>query len=91
MIWYTRSRRTLESKEVHAIVSNRVRTFVFAKKDDAEGSDFYFLGEARAGDATQTTMLGDAGVPLDVVRMTLTFDKPIDASVFDYLHPVVMS
>jgi hypothetical protein len=46
MRWFTRSRRTLASKEVDAIVSKKVELHVFAQKDDADGSDFYYLGKA---------------------------------------------
>lgn len=87
MRWFTRSRRTLRSAEVAAIVSNDVATFTFAKKDDAEGSDFYFLGAARATGATETRM--QRGEPLPVVQVDLQFDAPINSAVFDYFHPTV--
>lgn len=89
MLWYTRSRRTLASIEVDAIVSKRAKLFVFAKKDDAEGSDFYFLGEAVPDSAEETSMQSDDGDQLSVVRMLLRLDEPIDAAVYDYFHPVV--
>lgn len=89
MLWYTRSKRTLESGEVAAIVSNEVAMHVFAKKDDAEGTEFYYLGRARSEDAEQATMPGADGKPLNVVRMHLTFDEPMDSALFDYFHPVI--
>lgn len=89
MLWYTRSKRTLESGEVAAIVSNDVALHVFAKKDDAEGTEFYYLGRARSEGAEQTTMPGADGKPLNVVRMHLKFDEPMDSALFDYFHPVV--
>jgi hypothetical protein len=89
MRWFTRSRRTLASKEVNAIVSNKVDVHVFAKKDDADGSEFYYLGKATAEDAKQTTMPDDNGNKLSVITMNLHFDKPIDSGVFDYFHPSV--
>lgn len=85
-----RSRRTLLSKEVAAIVGNEVVSYVFAKKDDAEGADFYFLGSAGSSDAEPTTMRSDEGDSLSVVRMLLNFADPIGHSVYDYFHPVVM-
>jgi len=90
MKWYTRSRRTLASDEVAAIVSNNVDVHVFAKKDDAEGSDFYYLGQARSSDAEQTTMPDDSGEQLNVVWMNLRFGSAIEPGVYDYFHPVVM-
>ena len=89
MLWYTRSRRTLQSDEVRAIVDNEVALYVFVKKDDAEGSEFYFLGAARSEDAEQTTMPDAQGTPLDVVRMRLHFEEPIQSALFDYFHPTV--
>lgn len=89
MLWYTRSRRTLASEEVRAIVDNEVDLHVFVKKDDAEGSDFYYLGQATASEAEQTTMRSDSGQDLDVVRMLLRFEEPIDSALFDYFHPEI--
>lgn len=89
MIWYTRSRRTLESDEVRAIVDNDVDLHVFMKKDDAEGSDFYYLGRARSSMAEETTMPDSSGRPLSVVRMNLRFDHPIMSALYDYFHPTL--
>lgn len=86
LIWYTRSRRTLDSNEVAAIVKNDVDIHVFAKKDDAEGSDYYYLGLATSTEPEQTTMKDGSGGDLSVVRMRLQFDDPIDAALFDYFH-----
>lgn len=89
LLWYSRSRRTLASGEVRAIVDNDVHLHVFVKKDDAEGADFYYLGRATAQGAVQTTMPDGHGDPLDVVRMTLHFAEPVDSALFDYFHPVL--
>lgn len=89
MLWYTKSRRTLASAEIRPIIENKVELHVFVKKDDAEGSDFYYLGRATAHDAEQTTMAGTGGAALDVVRMRLRFDKPIEGALYDYFHPTV--
>lgn len=86
MTWFTRSRRTLQSTEVQAITSNSVALHVFAKKDDNDGSDFFYLGRARAGESFQTTMPVDDG-HVSVVRVTLHFDVPIQQGVFDYFQP----
>lgn len=42
--WFTRSRRTLESGEVRSITGGKVPLHLFAKKDDAEGRAFTYLG-----------------------------------------------
>jgi superfamily II DNA or RNA helicase/HKD family nuclease len=84
LTWYTRSRRTLASGEVQAIVENRLPLHVFAKKDDAEGTDFYYLGKAKSQDARQTEMSGENGSKLDVVSMTLGLESPIESSLYEY-------
>ena len=85
MLWFSRSRRTLASQEVRAIVDNEVDLHVFAKKDDAEGKDFYYLGRARTENATQTTM----GSGESVVKMHLHFERSIDPGVYNYFHQTV--
>jgi superfamily II DNA or RNA helicase/HKD family nuclease len=84
LTWFTRSRRTLESSEVKAIVENQLPLHVFAKKDDAEGTDFYYLGRATSQDARQTKMAGGSGTELDVVSMTLDLASPIETSLYEY-------
>ena len=88
MRWFSRSRRTLESKEVSLVVAGLVQVHVFVKKDDAEGSDHYYLGRATAHEAEETTMPDGNGEPLSVVTMLLKFDQPIKQGLFDYFHPV---
>lgn len=84
MHWYTRTRRTLASPEVRSIVEHRVALHLFAKKDDAEGRDFYYLGRVRASDPQQTTMPSENGSPLNVVTMTLDIESPIETHLYDY-------
>jgi superfamily II DNA or RNA helicase/HKD family nuclease len=88
MRWFSRSRRTLGSKEVSLIVNGLVQVHVFVKKDDAEGSDHYYLGRATAHEARETTMPDGNGKPLSVVTMLLKFDQPIKQGLFDYFHPI---
>lgn len=85
LIWYTRSRRTLASAEVQSIVNNEVDLHVFAKKDDADGKDFYYLGRARSEQPEQTTMRSGESV----VRTRLHFEQPIDPGVYNYFHQTV--
>ncbi|MFT3943485.1 MAG: DEAD/DEAH box helicase [Ancrocorticia sp.] len=82
--WFTRSKRTLQSAEVRAIVDHEVPLYVFAKKDDAEGTDFYYLGTATPREAKQEVMQGDEGKSLDVVTMKLDLEKPLNPSLYEY-------
>ncbi len=87
--WFTRSRRTLKSGEVRSIVDGEVPLHVFVKKDDAEGSEFYYLGPASSRDAVQTTMSGESGKELDVVTMNLDFTNPIEDGLFEYIATLI--
>lgn len=86
MRWFSRSRRTLASDEVKAIVDGDVEVHVFVKKDDVE-SDHYYLGVATAHDAVQATMPDTHGVDLPVVTMTLQFTDAINQGLYDYFRP----
>ena len=84
MHWYTRSRRTLSSNEVQSIINHRVPLYLFAKKNDAEGRDYYYLGPVRSSEPVETKMKNDRGQLLDAVTMTLSMESPIEASLYDY-------
>src|SRR5690606_28125152 len=88
-LWYTRSRRTLASAEVAAIVSGSVPLHLFVKKDDAEGTDFLYLGTARPHNAIETTMPGSDGKQLPVVTMHLELATAIDGATLDYFAGTV--
>ena len=87
--WFTRSKRTLQSKEVDLIVNNEVKIHVFAKQSDADGPGHYYLGQAHAEEAIETTMPDKDGKALSVVRMYLKFEQPIQTGLFDYFHSVL--
>ncbi|MDJ0339334.1 DEAD/DEAH box helicase [Cryobacterium sp. PH31-O1] len=80
--WFTTSRRTLANVQVKAIVENKMPLHLFAKKDDADGIDFFYLGKVTSRDARQTKMSGGSGH--DIVSMTLGLANPIDSSLFEY-------
>lgn len=82
--WFTKNRRTLESKTERYIIDNLVPLPVFMKKDDTEGVDFYFLGYATAHDAEQATMpAGNGSSEVDVVHMKLKLDWD-NIQLYDY-------
>lgn len=86
--WYTRSQRTLKSKEVLEIInSNHHQTtnYLFVKKDDGEGSDFYYLGEVKVDEDSiqQETMISkDKEVP--VVTMDFELENPAPYNLYHY-------
>lgn len=83
--WFSRSKRTLKSKELQPIINNTAGLHLFVKKDDAEGNDFYYIGQAKSEDQKQQTMQNDAGEELDVVTMNLDLNSPVEQSLYEYL------
>lgn len=88
--WYTRSSRTLESKEVQEIIhsqQNDVDLHIFVKKDNDEGRDFYYVGKAQPDhdSISEDVMENDKGKSLPVVRMNLNIEQAIDHKLFHYL------
>ncbi|OES44798.1 DUF3427 domain-containing protein [Domibacillus iocasae] len=88
--WFTRSNRTLKSTEVQKIVEaeqSGVDIHIFVKKDDDEGTDFYYLGKALPDRKTveQTTMQDKHQKDIPVVTMSMVMEKPIEHSLYHYL------
>ncbi|MGO2654472.1 MAG: DEAD/DEAH box helicase [Pseudoclavibacter sp.] len=84
--WFSKSRRTLESKDVRQILGGEIALHLFVKKSDAEGTDFYYLGRATtaAAEAQQLTMPAEKG-EVSVVRTTLHLEHAVDAGLYDFL------
>ncbi|PFR28569.1 NgoFVII family restriction endonuclease [Bacillus cereus] len=88
--WYTRSNRTLQSPEVQPIIEaeeNNIDIHVFVKKDDGEGSDFYYLGKAMLDKKSveQTEMEDKNGKELPVVTMNMVMENAVDNKVYSYI------
>ncbi len=88
--WYTRSKRTLASEEVKKIVNadeTNMDLHFFIKKDDDEGSGFYYLGQTLPDKETveQDKMLDKNGKEIPVVHMNMVLDKPIEHKLYQYI------
>lgn len=85
--WMTRSRLTLESREVKELArahESGLDVRLFVKKSDSEGSDFYYFGRVRPTDPVQTTQLDDKGNPLPIVNFKLELDNPARDDIYEY-------
>lgn len=88
--WFTRSNRTLGSKEVKKIIEakeNNIEIHIFIKKDDDEGKDFYYLGRALPDKNTvqQTVMKDKNKKELPVVQMNMVMEQSIDSKIYHYI------
>jgi hypothetical protein len=91
--WFTRSKRTLATPEVRFFVEASqdapARIPLFVKKDDDEGTDFYFLGEVHPIAASlredRMPVKGNA-MGVSVVRMDFRLDDPVPTDLYHYLQ-----
>lgn len=88
--WYTRSNRTLQSKEVQKIIHAKEQNnliYIFVKKDDDEGSSFYYLGEATPDKNTvkQDIMLDKNEKEIPVVHMNMIMKNPVQHDLYHYI------
>jgi superfamily II DNA or RNA helicase/HKD family nuclease len=90
LMWSTRSRRTLESEEVKTVLNADqldIDLHLFVKKDDAEGTEFYYLGKAHPDQksAVQASMLDKNNKSISVVHMNLLLENPVETKLYGYL------
>lgn len=84
--WYTRSNRTLNSEEVKTIIhaeEKNIDIHIFVKKDNDEGSDFYYLGKATPDKNTVQQDVMEDGKP--VVYMHMVMERPIESNLYHYI------
>jgi hypothetical protein len=81
--WESRSNRRLGSDEIKNVIGSD-RILLFVKKEDGEGTDFYYVGDCsiQEGSIKQDTMV-DGKTP--VVHFTFELDEPVDDALYNYL------
>lgn len=88
--WYSKSNRTLQSKEIQGLLKmheNDEEAHIFVKKDDGEGSHFYYLGPADVDLETvaEKKMMDDKGKELPVVTFDFELEHAVAPQLYDYL------
>lgn len=81
--WQSRSKRRIQSDEIKTVIASE-RILLFVKKEDAEGTDFYFVGDVQIVDGS----ISQQKMPKsneDVVHFNFSIDEPVDDSLFEYL------
>lgn len=67
---------------LHAYPQNHIRILLFVKKDDAEGTDFYYLGKMNYNSFEDTTMKSGESV----VKIRFEMETPVPQNPFNYLE-----
>ncbi len=86
--WMTRSRVSIDSPEAQEIIhyrDNGLRIYLFIKKSDGEGTDFYYMGKAIPVEYVQTTISDKNGRQLPIMNFKLKLEKAVRNDIYDYL------
>lgn len=83
--WYTRVPRHLNSEEVQRLLhTGGMHIHLFVKRSDAEGKQFFYLGEAKIDlSSVKEKLIGAKKKP--AVGMNLIFEQPLTSEMYTYL------
>ena len=83
--WYTRVPRHLNSEEVQRLLhTGGMHIHLFVKRSDAEGKQFFYLGEAKIDPSSvKEELIGTKKKP--AVGMNLIFEQPLTSEMYTYL------
>ncbi|MEI6265459.1 MAG: DUF3427 domain-containing protein [Sphingobacteriia bacterium] len=81
--WVSRSNRRLGSTEIQSVINSN-RTLLFIKKEDGEGSDFYYMGDVDLISGTvKESFINNTQTP--VVNFDFKLQHPVEDTLYDYL------
>lgn len=86
--WMTRSRVTIESKEAKRIINykeDKLKLMLFIKKNDAEGTDFYYMGQMEPIHWNETFIENDKGKELPIMNFKMRLKQSVREDIYDYI------
>ena len=85
--WMTRSKVSEKSTEARELINskqNGLKVYLFIKKSDGEGSDFYYMGKVRPIEWTETTIVNDKGHTLPIMNFKMELEHEVRNDIYDY-------
>ncbi len=84
--WESRSNRKLASTEIKDVINSK-RILLFVKKEDGEGTDFYFMGNVSiVANSVEQGYMPKTGTP--VVHFKFLLENPVIEDVYNYITAV---
>lgn len=86
--WMTRSRVSEDSTEAQEIINyqkNNLKLYLFIKKSDGEGSDFYYMGRVKPVAYRQTTIDDKDGKPHPIMNFRLKLEHEVRNDIYEYI------
>lgn len=89
--WMSKNKRYLNSPDVEAILNqenNNIQIELFIKKDDNEGTDFYYIGKMKTDNESkeQTQIPNEKGQMLPVVNLQFDIEPSVPQNLYSYLE-----
>lgn len=85
--WMTRSKVSLESPESQKIINYSkigLKIYLFIKKSDGEGTDFYYMGKVSPIDYMQTEIENDNGQKLPIMNFKMKLEHSVREDIYEY-------
>ncbi len=85
--WMTRSKVSLESPESQKIINYSkigLKIYLFIKKSDGEGTDFYYMGKVSPIDYMQTEIENDNGQKLPIMNFKMKLEHAVREDIYEY-------
>lgn len=85
--WMTRSKVSLESPESQKIINHKetgLKIFLFIKKSDGEGTDFYYMGRVTPTDYQQTEIENNKGQKLPIMNFKMKLEHAVREDIYEY-------
>ncbi|CDB89887.1 putative uncharacterized protein [Clostridium sp. CAG:253] len=85
--WMTRSKVSLESPESQKIINYSkigLKIYLFIKKSDGEGTDFYYMGKVSPIDYMQTEIENDNGQRLPIMNFKMKLEHSVREDIYEY-------
>ncbi len=86
--WMTRSKVSLESTETREIIGsadNGLKIYLFVKKSDGEGADFYYMGRVKPVAWEETTIRNDKGQELPIMNFRMKLEHSVRSDIYEYI------
>ena len=85
--WMTRSKVSLESPESQKIINYSkigLKIYLFIKKSDGEGTDFYYMGKVSPIDYMQTEIENDNGQKFPIMNFKMKLEHSVREDIYEY-------
>lgn len=85
--WMTRSKVSLNSPEAQEFIHYKetgLKIYLFIKKSDGEGTDFYYMGKVMPVKWMETTIENDKGQQLPIMNFQMKLEHEVRNDIYEY-------